>query len=67
MGCPIHIWLPLMGAAAPFARVARDRFRAMRPGRPSRGLHTEAAKAPREMKRWAPVGQQPAEQAEPRS
>lgn len=63
MGCPIHIWLPLMGAAAPFARVARDRFRAMRP---SRQLHTEP-EAPREMKRWAPVGQQPAEQAEPRS
>jgi hypothetical protein len=25
MGCPIHIWLPLMGAAAPIARAARDR------------------------------------------
>jgi hypothetical protein len=64
MGCPIHIWLPLMGAAAPFARVARDRFRAMRP---ARRLHTETADAPREMKRWAPVGQPPAEQAEPGS
>jgi len=63
MGCPIHIWLPLMGAAAPFARVARDRFRAMRP---SRRLHAEA-EAPREIKRWAPVGQQPAEPSESRS
>jgi len=52
-----------MGAAAPFARVARDRFRAMRP---SRRLHAEA-EAPREIKRWAPVGQQPAEQTESRS
>lgn len=61
MVCPIHIWVPLMGAAAPFARVARNRLRTMRA---SRQLHGEAAEAPREMKRWAPVSQQPAEQAE---
>jgi hypothetical protein len=61
MGCPIHIWLPLMGAAAPFARVARDKFRAMRPSRP---MHAQADEAPRELKRWAPVGQQPTEPTE---
>jgi len=59
MGCPIHIWLPLMGAAAPFARVARDKFRAVRPRRAPL-----AAAAPPEIKRWAPVGQQPAEPTE---
>ncbi|MGE3960582.1 MAG: hypothetical protein AB7F65_02740 [Dehalococcoidia bacterium] len=59
MGCPVHIWVPLMGAAAPFARVARDRIRAMtsKPAEPE---------APREMKRWAPVGQQ-AERSEANS
>ncbi|MCK9485718.1 MAG: hypothetical protein M0R73_03315 [Dehalococcoidia bacterium] len=56
MGCPIHIWVPLMGAAAPFARVAHHRVRALF------GASTAAeAEAPREMKRWAPVGQPPAD------
>jgi outer membrane PBP1 activator LpoA protein len=49
MGCPIHIWLPLMGAAAPIARAARDRFRFARDAR-----RAEAA-PPRETRRWAPV------------
>ena len=62
MGCPIHIWLPLMGAAAPFARIARDRVRSLRPSR-----ELKADTAPREMKRWAPVGQQTADRAEPNS
>ena len=60
MGCPIHIWLPLMGAAAPFARVARDKFRSIRPRREA--VPTE----PREIKRWAPVGQ-PSESTEANS
>ncbi len=28
MGCPVHIWVPVMASMAPFARVARDRFKA---------------------------------------
>lgn len=58
MGCPLHIWLPLMGAAAPFVRVARDKYRSMRPST------TDTGEAPRELKRWAPVGQQPVERTE---
>lgn len=51
MGCPVHIWAPMMAAAAPFARMARDRVRAALPGQ-----HTTTEEAPREMHRWAPVG-----------
>ena len=51
MGCPVHIWVPMMAAAAPFARTARDRVRSL--GRKSTAA-TEVA--PRELKRWAPVG-----------
>ncbi|MCA9848609.1 MAG: hypothetical protein KC461_00490 [Dehalococcoidia bacterium] len=61
MGCPVHIWVPLMGAAAPFARVARDRVRGMMPSKPA------AEEKPREMKRWAPVGQPPVERSEANS
>jgi len=61
MGCPVHIWVPLMGAAAPFARVARDRMRSLRSAQPS------AEEQPREMKRWAPVGQAPVERTEANS
>lgn len=59
MGCPIHIWLPLMGAAAPFARIAHNRVRALFPGA------VPAEEAPRELKRWAPVGQPPADSTGP--
>ena len=31
MGCPVHIWVPMMAAFAPFARVARDRFLPSKP------------------------------------
>lgn len=51
MGCPVHIWVPLMGAAAPFARAAHTRVKAML-ARPE-----PVEETPREMKRWAPVGQ----------
>jgi len=50
-----------MGAAAPFARVARDRVRGMMPSKPA------AEEKPREMKRWAPVGQPPVERSEANS
>lgn len=58
MGCPVHIWLPLMAAAAPAARMARHRIRAL-VSRPA------PTKAPRDLKRWAPVGQPAADPAEP--
>ena len=48
MACPLHIWVPLMGAAAPPARIARDRFRSSRA--------TQEPLPPKELKRWAPVG-----------
>lgn len=51
MGCPVEIWVPLMAAAAPFARTARDRFRSLLP-KPQKPL----AAAPRELHRWGPVG-----------
>lgn len=61
MGCPVHIWLPLMGAAAPFARVARERFKIRRE------IRAAEQAAPRETKRWAPVADsavRPADTAE---
>lgn len=51
MGCPVEIWVPLMAAAAPFARTARDRVRLLLP-RAEKPVET----APRELHRWAPVG-----------
>lgn len=58
MSCPVHIWVPLMAGAAPFARIARDRLRSLRSSK------APEAETPREMKRWAPVGQPPVEQPE---
>jgi hypothetical protein len=52
MPCPIHIWVPLIGAAAPVARIARNRLRDAMAAR--RG--SAEPEAPRELKRWAPVG-----------
>lgn len=51
MGCPVEIWVPLMAAAAPFARTARDRVRSWLP---KSSEPVEAA--PSEVHRWAPVG-----------
>jgi hypothetical protein len=56
MGCPVHIWIPVMAGMAPFARVARDRFRALRFARSTDAPTTsdvDAAAPP--LKRWAPV------------
>lgn len=51
-GCPVHIWAPMMAAALPFTRVIRDRVRAQFTPR------SGASEAPpRELHRWAPVGQ----------
>ena len=54
MGCPVHIWVPVMASMAPFARVARDRLRALRFARSSNAQTTSEAEAPA-LKRWAPV------------
>ncbi|MGE3857245.1 MAG: hypothetical protein AB7G21_09860 [Dehalococcoidia bacterium] len=51
-GCPVHIWAPLMAAALPFSRAIRDRVRAQF-SRPAAPLDAP----PRELHRWAPVGQ----------
>ena len=54
-GCPVHIWAPMMAAAVPFSRSARDYVR----GKANALLHrtSEAPAAPeRELKHWAPVG-----------
>jgi hypothetical protein len=53
MGCPVHIWVPVMAGMAPFARVARDKFRALRFARSDAPASSEA-EAPA-LKRWAPV------------
>lgn len=58
MACPIHIWLPLMGAAAPAARVVRERLKLRRE------IRAAEQAAPRELKRWAPVADSTARPAE---
>lgn len=52
MSCPVHIWIPLMGAAVPVARVVRDRVTTAR----SRLRAQREAKPAPTIKRWAPVG-----------
>jgi hypothetical protein len=52
MACPIHLWIPLMAAAAPAARYARNRLKLRRALREEQ--RTNAA-APH-VQRWAPVG-----------
>jgi hypothetical protein len=54
VGCPVHIWLPAMGAALPFARVARDRVKVAGSRlRPRRG---QPAESMRTVQRWPAVG-----------
>jgi hypothetical protein len=55
MACPVHIWVPLMAAAAPAARVVRTRLRLSLDARRARSEETRTP-AEREVKRWAPVG-----------
>lgn len=54
MGCPVHIWVPMMAAMAPFARMARDRFLPARPRTPGgNARHREV----RVVQRFAPIAQ----------
>lgn len=50
MSCPIHIWLPVMGAALPVARVVRDRVKNAR----LRAKHEEAPA--RAATKWPALG-----------
>ncbi len=52
MACPIHIWVPLVAAAAPVVRIAKHRVQGWRAVRASR---QQPDATPRELKRWAPV------------
>ena len=52
MGCPVHIWVPLMAAAAPVVHVAKDRLNALRYRTSSDEPSVEAAPSPR---RWSPI------------
>lgn len=64
MACPIHIWVPLMAAAVPAARVARTRLKIALEGRGRRT--TDAPEAPpREVRRWAPIGSPSADEKAP--
>ena len=49
MGCPVHIWAPLMTGLVPVARIARDRLHILRSDRASR------AKPARAVQRFAPI------------
>ena len=54
MGCPVHIWVPMMAALAPAATIARHRLSALIPGRrePENPAHRID-----QMRRWSPVGE----------
>ena len=49
MGCPVHIWAPLMAGMVPLARVARDHLHLTRAGRASKSAPA------RTLQRFAPV------------
>lgn len=52
MGCPVHIWVPMMAAFAPVARIARDRFFPSKPRAATAGpRHREV----RIVRRFAPI------------
>ncbi len=52
MGCPVHIWVPLMAAAAPVVRVAKVRIDALRHRDTSDATAPEPAPA---VQRWSPI------------
>ena len=57
MGCPVHIWVPLMAAAAPVVRVARDRIVALRYRTASDVAFQDgsAVQPSPARRRWAPI------------
>jgi len=52
MGCPIHVWAPMLAALAPLARGARMRWLASRELRRAR---TAPPAPPPVRRRWAPI------------
>ena len=52
MGCPIHIWVPLMAAATPFAAAIRTRVRNVID---SKRAEQNVAVTEPDLKRWEPV------------
>ena len=55
MGCPVHIWAPLMGSLVPLARLARGRLR-----RPAKSRAEAAAgRARPTLRRFRPIWSQP--------
>lgn len=54
MGCPVHIWVPMMAAIAPAATVARHRLNALIPRRRE---PENPADHIDEMPRWSAVGE----------
>jgi hypothetical protein len=53
MGCPVHIWVPMMAALTPAATLARHRIAALMPRRqPSENPADHID----EMPRWSAVG-----------
>lgn len=55
MGCPIHIWAPLMAAMVPFARMARQRISTIRTLRDSRSVEDSKLAPKSELTRWEPI------------
>jgi hypothetical protein len=53
MGCPVHIWVPMMAALAPAATLARHRIAALMP---RRSALENPAEHIDEMPRWSAVG-----------
>ena len=54
MGCPVHIWVPMMAALAPAATIARHRLNALIPRRrepENPANHIE------EMRRWSAISE----------
>jgi hypothetical protein len=52
MGCPVHIWVPLMAAAAPFGVVIRARTQDLL-NKYRKTTENDSPMIP--VKRWAPV------------
>ena len=64
MGCPVHIWVPMMAAVAPAATMARHKLRSVLP---SKKPAENPADRLDEMQRWSAPGStaSPSATAEP--
>ena len=52
MGCPVHIWIPLIAAVAPSVRFVRDRFRN---SLTKNSTYEHPVNKMADMQRWAPI------------